>query len=150
MHKGVFDWGNSILAEALQKGYLEHTDGFKLILPDFERFKQLDAQLNKASKAFWELYREGKAQYLKHKDEPTPHITNTTAYLHYIHERQWISTYFKLKSNYFRLSLNAKIQSIAAHQTKRATVLLFNAIRDNNHLGIVKIINVIHDRFCRV
>ena len=138
------------LAEALQRGYLEHTDGFKLILPDFEKFKQLDAQLNKASKAFWELYREGKAQYLKHKDEPTPHITNTTAYLHYIHERQWISTYFKLKSNYFRLSLNAKIQSIAAHQTKRATVLLFNAIRDNNHLGIVKIINVIHDRFCRV
>ena len=52
MHKGVFDWDNSILAEALQKGYLEHTDGFKLILPDFERFKQLDAQLNKASKAF--------------------------------------------------------------------------------------------------
>jgi len=150
LHAGVFEWGNKVLEAAIKVGYLEHVEGFKLILPNFEKFTILKKRLDSTSKAFWELYREGKVLYLAQQKDQNTQITNPKAYLHYIQEKKWISEYFSLKGSYFRLSLNAKIQCIAAHQTKRATVLLFKKIRENNHLGIVKIINVIHDRFCRV
>lgn len=37
------------------------------------------------------------------------------------------------------------IQTISAHQTKLSVINLFNKIKENNHLGRVKIIIVAHD-----
>jgi DNA polymerase I-like protein with 3'-5' exonuclease and polymerase domains len=41
--------------------------------------------------------------------------------------------------------LNAPTQGTSAHQTKFATILIFNYIEKNNHYWKARIANVIHD-----
>jgi DNA polymerase I-like protein with 3'-5' exonuclease and polymerase domains len=44
-----------------------------------------------------------------------------------------------------RLCLNNPVQATSAHQTKQATIALFNFIKKNNHIGKAKIVLVVHD-----
>ena len=151
LHSGLYTYGTSKLAEAIKLGYIESTAGFKLKLPDFEEFQELDKEIQDLDKAFWELYREGKKEYkaikeAKEKNPPEVHvIQNKGAYNRYMEYKNKISRYFSLKSGYMRLCLNNPTQATAAHQTKLALCMLFEYIEEHNHLWRARIANAVHD-----
>lgn len=155
LHKGIFDWGETIYKKAVHNGYIESASGFKLKLPYFEEFKSLEKFITSLSKDFWETYREGKTEYLeqrnveekrkKDKNIQQYKIKNRKNYDVFINNKDKISKFFKQKSEYFRLCLNNPIQTTAAHQTKRAVARLFDYIKKRNHLGKAKISVVCHD-----
>jgi DNA polymerase I-like protein with 3'-5' exonuclease and polymerase domains len=72
-------------------------------------------------------------------------IADMEAYNCFNANKLMMKDYFSLKSQYMRLCLNAPTQGTAAHQTKMATVLLFNEIEKNNDYWKARIANVIHD-----
>jgi len=155
LHKGMYEWGDRVLQQALKLGYIESADGFKLKLPDFEEFTRLGDKLKSCDNEFWDEYRSGKEEYKNyweaieynktHEDKKIPSIKNTKAYEFYRENKSWVSAYFKLKSGYSRLALNNPIQARAAHQMKYAVVLLFQYIISRDHLWKVRISNVVHD-----
>ena len=149
LHSGIYDYGNTKLKEAISKGYIEYALGFKLRLPNYKYFISAHADILKFDNNFWETYRIGKAEYKNKKEADKAfecyEIKNYAAYELFLSNKHKISDYFTLKSQYFRLCLNAPTQGTAAHQTKYATVLLFNEIEKNNDYWNVRIANVIHD-----
>lgn len=58
---------------------------------------------------------------------------------------QNVKKYFKRKSDSERQSINYRIQNRGAMCFKLAMIKLFNWIRENNYLNIVKICTVVHD-----
>jgi DNA polymerase I-like protein with 3'-5' exonuclease and polymerase domains len=106
-------------------------------------------------KTFWTFYREGKEEnrlYMESKEanaldptKPIYQIENQSCYNLFLQHKGEISEYFSLKSQYFRLCLNNPIQATAAHQTKKAAVLLFNEIKKRGHLKKVRIAVIVHD-----
>lgn len=104
INKETFDWGETVLSKALEKGYIESADGFKLKLPFFDEYKSLNDKISRFSKEEWDYYKQGKRLY---KESLQP----VTSYEHesydFYHENKYaISKCAKLKSQYFRLCLN--------------------------------------------
>lgn len=155
LHKGIFEWANKQLEINIKQGYIENAAGFKLKLPFYDKFSELQSQIKSYSKQFWEVYREGKQQYKDYwqsindnKLDPTIpllEVPTSDSYKHYKKYKDKISEYFKLKSQYFRLTLNNPSQGIAAHQTKLAVCMLFEYIEERNHYWKARISNVVHD-----
>jgi len=145
LHSGVYTWGEDVLTEALENGYIESCLGFRLYLPYFDDFKKSEYLIKNKSKEFWQEYREGKKEYLEYKEDSEYKIKNKKAYGTYLTNKGFVSDYFKQKSKYFRLCLNNPIQTTAAHQTKLAVSMLFETILKNNDIGNVKICVVPHD-----
>lgn len=157
LHSGVYSYGEQKLQEAIELGYIESVAGFKLHLPEFDKFTELRAKVDSFSKRDWELYREGKEES-KRKEKHTEklkqgltesryQIKNKVAYDFYQDKKSTVSQYFKIRSQYFRLALNNPTQTTAAHQTKKAACMLFEYIKQNNHLGKAKICIIPHDEF---
>lgn len=151
LHEGLYTYGEEKLEEAIKLGYIESTMGFKLQLPNFEEFKTFHQKLQIFTKSDWKLYKEGKGEYKAHmaandKNEPYT-IQNHGAYIFYKNNKNLVSKYFRLKSKYMRLCLNAPTQTTAAHMTKLAACELFEYIESRGHLDLVKIPNIIHDEF---
>jgi len=119
--------------------------GFKIKLPYFKEYKKQEEKILSFSKEFWEQYKEGKKEYLKNKEDKEYKIINKKSYDLYIDYKDYISKFFKLKSQYLKLCMNYPSQTMAAHMTKLAVVYLFDYIKNNNHLNIVRISNVIYD-----
>ena len=151
LHAGIYEWGDKKLQEVLKLGYIESTMGFKLHLPDFERFKELQIKVEQISKREWELYKEGKEEYNKlekaKEQKIIYEIQKKTEYDYYLKNKSLISRFFKLKAQYYRLTLNNPVQATSAHQTKLAACMLFDFIKENNHLGLAKICIIPHDEF---
>lgn len=151
LHKGIYTYGDEKIKEVLKLGYIESTLGFKLHLPFFDKFKSLEVSVANFNKKDWEMYREGKEEYLKRKEaiknKEKYKIINKNSLDFYVNNKSIISQFFKLKSQYYRLTLNNPTQTTSAHQTKRAACLLFNFIKEKNHLGRVKICIIPHDEF---
>ncbi len=151
LHSGIYEWGNRKLQEVLNLGYIESTMGFKLHLPDFQKFKELQVKVEQISKREWELYKEGKEEHKKFekaKDQKRIYeIQKKIEYDYYIKNKSLISRFFKLKAQYYRLTLNNPVQATSSHQTKLAACMLFDYIKKNNHLGKAKICIIPHDEF---
>lgn len=149
LHHGVYAYGEAKLKEALEYGYIQYAMGFKLKLPMFDIFTQFDEKISNLDRDFWYKYRMGKQENLrfeKAKNKGREYvIADIEAYKCFQANKLMMKDYFSLKSQYMRLCLNAPTQGTAAHQTKMATVLLFNEIEKNNDYWKVRIANVIHD-----
>jgi DNA polymerase I-like protein with 3'-5' exonuclease and polymerase domains len=151
LHKGVYTYGDSKLKEAISLGYIQYACGFKLRLPHFEVFKPQQEYIDSLPHYFWDSYRIGKNEYENDKKAKSIgenyRIGDYPSYKLFLENKSKISKYFSMKAEYFRLCLNAPTQGTAAHQTKLATILLFEEIERNNHYWDVRIANVIHDEF---
>lgn len=151
LHSGIYEWGDKKLEEVLKIGYIESTMGFKLHLPQFKWFKELEEKIKAISKEQWGVYREGKTEYNKEKkakeEKKSYIIKNLKAYEYYKSKKSDVSKFFKLKSQYYRLVLNNPTQTTSAHQTKQAACDLFDFIKKNNHIGKAKICIIPHDEF---
>ena len=151
LHLGIYEYGDKKLQEAIKLGYIESTMGFKLHLPDFEKFKELQIKVEQISKREWELYKEGKEEFQKlekaKEQKRIYEIQKKSSFDFYSKNKSFISRFFKLKSQYYRLCLNNPTQTTAAHQTKLAACMLFDFIKQNNHLGRAKICIIPHDEF---
>lgn len=149
LHHGVYAYGEAKLKEALEYGYIQYAMGFKLKLPMFDIFTQLDEKISNLDRDFWYKYRMGKQENLRFEKAKSKGreyvIADIEAYKCFQANKLMMKDYFSLKSQYMRLCLNAPTQGTAAHQTKMATVLLFNEIEKNNDYWKVRIANVIHD-----
>ena len=149
LHSGLYETGNQKLKEASKLGYIESAMGFKLHLPYFTEYKELESKIQAITKDDWDLYKVGKKEYkaqFKAKENKKDYtILNQQAYNYYYNNKGKISKFFKLKSQYMRLCLNNPVQATSAHQTKQATIALFNFIKENNHIGKAKIVLVVHD-----
>ena len=149
LHSGLYETGNQKLKEASKLGYIESAMGFKLHLPYFTEYKELESKIQAITKDDWDLYKVGKkeykAQFKAKEDKKDYTILNQKAYNYYYNNKGKISKFFKLKSQYMRLCLNNPVQATSAHQTKQATIALFNFIKENNHIGKAKIVLVVHD-----
>lgn len=146
LHKGLYEWGAKVLEEAISKGYIESAAGWKLKLPEFKRFKALEAKIQAISKNEWMLYREGKQEYKQLQEDSNYRIKNNQAFEFYTSRKKDVSSFFKLKGEYMRLSLNNPVQARSAHQLKLSVSILFEWIEKSNLLGQVLIDNIVHDR----
>jgi DNA polymerase I-like protein with 3'-5' exonuclease and polymerase domains len=146
LHKGLYEWGEQVLQEAISKGYIESAAGWKLKLPEFKRFKALEAKIQSISKNEWMLYREGKEENKKLQEDINYKIKNNQAFEFYSSRKKDVSSFFKLKGEYMRLALNNPVQSRSAHQLKLSVSLLFEWIENSNLLGKVLIDNIVHDK----
>ena len=70
---------------------------------------------------------------------------NVKAYKYYKSKRKTVSDYFKLQSEYKRLTLNNPIQTRGSHQMKLALCYIFEWIVENDLMWIVKMCNAVHD-----
>lgn len=151
LHTGIYAYGDKKIKEAMKLGYIESTMGFKLHLPLFNVFKELEEKVSSISKEQWQLYRDGKVDYKAEwaaKEKKEKYIVkNPRAYEYYKETKSMVSKFFKLKSQYYRLCLNNPTQTTAAHQTKRAACMLFSYIKERGHLGKAKICIIPHDEF---
>lgn len=149
LHSGIYAYGENKLEESIGFGYIEYAYGFKLRLPFYDKFKPLYDFIQELPSHFWEAYRVGKREYQANKMAKEAgdlyRIQDYPSYNLYVENKSRISEYFSRRSEYFRLCLNAPTQGTAAHQTKYATVLLFEAIEKNNDYWKARIANVIHD-----
>lgn len=145
LHEGLYTWGNKVLETSIKTGWIESVDGWKLHLPNFNKFKDLQKVMDGFSKSDWTLYREGKLEYKKTFDIKDYYPIDSKAFEFYKLKRKQVSDYFKLKSEYSRLCLNNPVQTCGGHMIKRASLLLFDWIVENNYQGIIKICNSIYD-----
>lgn len=147
LHKGIYTQGDKTYAEAIRVGHISSAGGFKLHLPFYKRFKSLKYEYDSFDELDWEQYKAGKDEYLKLIEKEDHIIKNVLSYSRYLDMKPAVSNFSKLKGDYMRLCLNNPSQTTAAHQTKMAAALLFNKIKENNHIGRVKICIIPHDEF---
>lgn len=159
LHSSIIVWGEEVLEKAIEVGYIESADGFKLKLPFYEEFMEAHEWIENKDKPFWTCYRKGKALYKAEKlqkelkdivkkygenskeafDFKDEHFDkmfleeDDFSYNIYMESRSKVGDYFKKKSKYFRLCLNNPVQSTSAFQTKRAVVMIFNEIVKNGN-----------------
>jgi DNA polymerase I-like protein with 3'-5' exonuclease and polymerase domains len=157
LHTGLFEWGERQLELAIKKGYIESADGWRLYLPKYKKFKELDKEINDMTKNDWQIYRVGKderkREYMiwdKNKTKPqNDHIIfepiNKSAYEYYKKKRKRVSEYFSLRSEYQRLALNNPVQTTGSHQMKLALSYIFEWIIENDLMWTVKMCNAVHD-----
>lgn len=145
LHEGVYTWGKEVLDKAIKVGYIESADGFRLHLPYYKEFLELKEWFNDLERSFWDRYKIGKNLY---NSESKTYTERDYEFInHYTQNKDKVSKFAKHRSQYFKLCLNNPIQTTAAHQTKRAAVMLFNYIKENNHQWKVRIANIPHDEF---
>jgi DNA polymerase I-like protein with 3'-5' exonuclease and polymerase domains len=149
LHKGLYEWGEKIYQQSIKTGYIESSDGWKLALPKFDKFKEYKEKVESITKEQWTMYKQGKLDYKKKFDEKEKGIDYNYIYPRavdfYKSKKTEVSQFFKLKSEYQRLCLNSPIQSCGAHMIKRATLLLFDWIIEKNYINKVLICNSVHD-----
>jgi DNA polymerase-1 len=149
LHKGVYEWGDKVFQEAIKTGYIESSDGWKLALPKFSKFKELKEKVESLTKDQWTMYKQGKIEYKKKLEKAEKNENYTCLFpksvAFYKSKKNEVSQFFKLKSEYQRLSLNSPIQSCGAHMIKRATLILFDWIVEKNYINKVLICNSVHD-----
>jgi DNA polymerase I-like protein with 3'-5' exonuclease and polymerase domains len=149
LHAGLYEWGDKVFQQAIRKGYIESADGWKLALPRFNKFKEYKAKVEALTKEEWQIYKQGKLDYKKKQEEAEKNIVYTykfpKAVTFYNSKKSEVKQFFKLKSEYQRLSLNSPVQSRSAHQLKLATCILFDWIVENNLMNQVLIVNAVHD-----
>lgn len=145
LHEGIYSWGQKTLEKAMEVGYIESADGFKLYLPYYDDFLKLKEWFNKLDRDFWDKYKLGKNLYNSENKTLTERDYKFINF--YTQNRENVSRFAKYRSQYFKLCLNNPVQTTAAHQTKKAAVMLFNYIRDKGHLWRARIANIPHDEF---
>jgi len=145
LHEGLYKWGNDVFEEAIKVGYIESADGWKLALPKYDLFIDYKNKIESISKFDWGIYKEGKIEYNKKRDNPDYKIKNDISYTFYKERKGSVSNYFKLKSEYMRLCLNNPVQARGAHQLKRSSVIFFDWIERNNLYWKVLLDNMVHD-----
>jgi DNA polymerase I-like protein with 3'-5' exonuclease and polymerase domains len=171
LHTGIIAWGEGVFKKAVEVGYIESADGFKLKLPFFEQFQELHEWIQDKDREFWTNYGKGKAIFkanklkldlkeliekhgkdsdeaFKFKEEYFEKMLvedDDFAYSVYLDNKGSVGDYFRQKSKYMRLCLNNPIQTTSAFQTKRAVVMLFEEIVKNGDQWKVCIGVVPHD-----
>jgi DNA polymerase-1 len=149
LHEGLYTWGAKVFEESIKNGYIESADGWKLKLPNFSIFLEYKKEVENLTKEQWQIYKEGKLEVKKFYEEKEKGIKYSYLYPKsvefYKSKKTIVSKFFKLKSEYQRLSLNNPVQARSAHQLKLSTALLFEWILKNNLINVVKIVNTIHD-----
>lgn len=145
LHKGIYEWGNGVYQNSIKTGYIESVDGWKLKLPEYKKFIGLKNHIEAISKEQWQSYRQGKFEYKSLKEDKEYKVKFPRDLEYYREKRKQVSDFFKLKSEYQRLTLNNPIQSEGSHMTKRAVLFFFNWIVENDLMWRVKICNVPHD-----
>lgn len=149
LHKGLYVWGENEFNKAISQGYIESADGWKLKLPNYSNFLEYKEVIEKFSKEDWQIYKQGKLEIKKYYDEKEKGIKYNYIYPKsvefYKSKKTIVSNFFKLKSEYQRLCLNNPVQARGAHQLKLSISLLFEWIKQNNLIEIVKICNLVHD-----
>ena len=158
LHQGLFDWGHMVFKASAKVGYITSVDGWRLKLPKFDWYQDLEKEVKAITKGQWALYRIGKqerqrermlAEANKKREKGTPKkefvVSNQAAYDFYKSRRKGISDYFKLQSEYKRLSLNNPVQTRGAHQMKLALCLFFEWIVKNKYMWKVLMCNAVHD-----
>lgn len=122
------DYFSKCEESALKNGYIlfNSVSGRKSYIDFFSRFQEMGEKLNSR---FWNRYREERekdsAEFKKMKLQ--------------------VSKYYKWKSMISKRSLNYPIQGTSADITKEACSLFFSKLRKLNLLGLVKIVNIVHD-----
>lgn len=175
LHCGVYAWGDEIFKKVAKLGYIESTDGFKLNLDGWESWVKQKKEVDEKDWKFWVAYSVGKGirHITKYREMPVKvskslqnavddyeqeHCISvfdekpTALVTRFGHEvsvfDEWgktISWLGKKKSTYYKLCLNNIIQTVSAHQTKRAVNMIFDYIVSNNYHEIVKICVAPHD-----
>lgn len=149
LHEGLYVWGDKIFKEAIKRGYIESADGWKLKLPKFDNFLRAKERIEAITKEDWAMYKIGKLEAKAQREcwdrKEQYTVIDEEALKLYKSKFKDVSSYFKLQGEYKRLCLNNPVQSRGSHQLKRASVLLFNWILENNLQGIVLMCNSIHD-----
>lgn len=149
LHEGIYSWGDKVFAEAIKRGYIESADGWKLKLPKFDNFLRAKERIDAITKEEWSLYKIGKKESKDQREawdkKEQYTIINEEALKLYKSKFKDVSSYFKLRGEYMRLCLNNPVQSRGSHQMKKASVLLFNWILENNYQNIILLCNSIHD-----
>lgn len=160
LHKGIYTWGESKLKIASEKGYVESVGGFKLYVPEYDKFKELEKWYDTLDNKFWTFYNKGKAysqeyhalEAKKNKSQKDldrlqelKRIRTTDNYRSFSKARSKISKFAKLRSEYFKLCLNNPAQSGAAFQTKAALIALFKTIVKRGDMWKARISNSPYD-----
>lgn len=60
LHSGVYSWGNEVLKKAVKCGYIESAGGFRLHLRDWEKYTELQKEIDSKDWEFWASYKVGK------------------------------------------------------------------------------------------
>jgi DNA polymerase I-like protein with 3'-5' exonuclease and polymerase domains len=146
----LYAWGDRVFQESIATGYIESADGWKLKLPKFDIYIDLERSVKQINRLEWQMYSAGKKEWKLFKEPlkkgEVPYVIKVQANVDvYNKHKMNVSGFFKLKSEYQRLCLNNPVQSRSAHQLKLATCLVFEAIEKQNLINIVKICNTIHD-----
>lgn len=145
LHAGLYKWGDEVYEKAIKVGYIESADGWKLKLPKYKEFMEMKEKVEGITKYQWGMYKEGKAEYKRLKENPEYRVKNEDEYNLYKSLKSAVSGFFKLKSEYQRLCLNNPVQVRGAMMIKLATCLIFEWIEKNNLFWKVLIDNSIHD-----
>lgn len=149
LHAGLYAWGDRVFNAAIKVGYIESVDGWKLRLPFFDKFTELKAKVDGITREEWTNYKIGKLDYKKRFEEEEKGKKYTYQFPKqvefYKEKKAFVSEYFKLRSEYFRLCLNNPVQTRGAHQIKLAGSILFDWILDNNYQWRILMCNSVHD-----
>lgn len=129
--KAYFD---RVRKEAVASGMIIMNDviGRKCFIPTYGEFLDLCKEVD--TRGFWEKWKALKIDHSSIEDEAD-----------YKHKKNQISLYFKMKGEMERMSLNYPIQGTSADITKISAIYFFRWLRSNNLIGIVKMVNQIHD-----
>lgn len=150
LHHGIYEWADREILKAIDKGYLQHADGFRLILPFYKDLKKLEAEIQETYQ-FWTRYSTGKKEQIeldKAKSEEIEYEFKNEPDFEFYHEvRPMVRRWAKLRSTYYKLVLNSNVQGTAAMQTKKAAILLFDEIEKNDDYWKVRIAVIPHDEF---
>lgn len=111
----------------MEKGYILMNPVFKHRAHIFDAEWMFRMQRKFKEEGFWPYYNEMK------RDAPSCETV------------QSVKKYFKRKSDSERQSINYRIQNRGACCFKLAMIKLFNWIKSNNYLNVVKICTVVHD-----
>lgn len=124
---GIKQYQDYCRAVVMEKGYIlmNPVTKHRSHVYDFEWLKNIQDSFKE--EGFWQYYNEMK------KDSPSCDTVKN------------VKRYFKRKSEIERTSINYRIQNRGACAFKLATIKLFNWIKANNYLNIVKICVVAHD-----
>jgi DNA polymerase-1 len=149
LHAGLYTWGDKVFKEAIKVGYIESVDGWKLKLPMFDMFQELKQKFDSITREEWLIYKIGKQDYkayLEAKEKKEKYtIQHPKSVDLYKEKKKFISKYFKLRSEYQRLSLNNPVQTRGAHQIKLAACILFDWIVNNGYQWKILLCNSVHD-----
>lgn len=145
LHKGLYEWGKLEYEKAIKVGYITSVDGWKLALPQFDLFAKYKKNVSNITKEQWKQYKNGKQEAKNLLENNKYKIVLVNDYNFYKNKKKQVQQYFKLKSQYERLCLNSPIQTCGSHMIKKAAVMLFDWIVENNYQNKVLISNLVHD-----